>query len=249
MPMCTNKRSLRTHKVQMLAMLLLLPAIGLTAEPPEQDFVMENVGLPAEERDALVAAPHSFLHKLRPLELREAIHLGTIDSIRVDKITEKPSDEDVERLGRDPLITYQGWIRYSTVVLSTSRLYHPIVLCVSQGVEINWVHCQDHSKIQLQTKRMQKPITFHGDLSDEQVDQIFDAIDDAKIISTKINEPWTSDNIYRIRGGPHHTDRGICVTVLVRYSRSLADSINLEPASDGQGFEIAEYNCGIPGPT
>lgn len=224
-------------RLQTLVLALALPTAGFTAE----DLIRETVELATADRAVLLAAPQTFMDKPPSVELSEAIRIGTIEDLKVEKFTSKGSADQIGRT----FTSYQGWIRYTPVVQSDSRLYRPIVLCVSDGEGINWIHCEDSSWIRLQTDDMEKPIKFNGDLSDQDVATIYDFVDDAGLVSTTDDQTVTSDKIYQIIKYPHAGNR---VNVYVRTAKKgYTDVIYLAEATNAEGlseFEISEFKCG-----
>ncbi|MGB5449401.1 MAG: hypothetical protein WBM80_10815, partial [Woeseiaceae bacterium] len=126
-------------KHQMLVLLLALPVAGSAAEYPYEEIVE----LSTEDRDELVAAPQTVMNAPPTIELSKAIRIGNINGIKVEKFTEKVPSQIAAQIERDTITTYQGWIRYTPIVISDSRQYQPVVLCVSQDEEVTWSHCQD----------------------------------------------------------------------------------------------------------
>jgi len=232
-------------RLQTLILALVLPAAGFTAE----DLIRETIELSPADREVLLAAPQTYLYKpnYQPpsVELSEAVHIGTIENLKVEKYTSKITGELDEVTGSDTATTYQGWIRYTPVAQSDSRLYRPIVLCVSHGEAINWIHCEDMSWTRLQTDDMAKPIKFNGDLSDQEVATIYDFVDDAGLVSTTDDQTVTSDKIYQIIKYPLAGKR---VNVYVKTAKKgYTDVIYLAEATNAEGlseFEISEFKCG-----
>jgi hypothetical protein len=232
-------------RLQALAILLALPLLGFTAESPTTYLSTEVVSLTTADRDALLEAPLTGMNQPPSVELSEAINAGTIESIKVDKITFKVTEKFVEQLGRNTINSYQGWIRYTPVVVSDTRLFRPVVICTSQGDKIFWDICQDESWIRFQTDRMDKAIFFNGDLTDQHVSAIYDLVDSAGLVSTTDDQLVTSDQIYQIIKYPHAGNR---VNVYVRTEKEgLTDVIYLAQMTNEEGqseFEISEYRCG-----
>jgi hypothetical protein len=230
---------------QTMILILVLPTIGSAQDSTTTYPIIETVELSVDERDALLVAPSLYMNDTPSVELGEAIRVGTIDKLRVEKVTGKVVAEIAEEIGRDTVTSYQGWIRYTPVAQSESRLYRPVILCVSEDALTFWVHCQDASYTRLQTSGMAKPIRFNGDLSDEEVDEIFDAIDNAALVSTTDDQPVTPQKIYEIIKYPHAGNR---INVYVRTEkRGFTDVIFLRRDDDDKGrskFVVTEFRCG-----
>ena len=135
-------------RLEMIVLVLALPAAGCTPEPLEEvtvwegeDFFMEIVELSTADRDALLAAPRSAMNHAPPKELSEAIRIGSVGSIKVQLIRDKVDGKIVDEMPP----TYQGWIYYTPIALAEGTPHTPAVLCVSQSEEIQWFHCQDES--------------------------------------------------------------------------------------------------------
>ena len=232
-------------KLQILVLLLALPAVGFCEETPRDITLPETIELATIHRNALLAAPQIVMNSPPSADLSEAIQFGTVESVNVDKTTEKFTGEDAERIGRDTVTTYQGWIRYTSLVKSGSRQYQPVVLCLSHDEDINWVYCQDESWIRLQTANMQKPIRFSGDLSDEHVTQIFDVIDNAGLVSSTDDQPITSVNINQII---QYAYPGNCVGVFMTTKNGdCGGTYYLSQATNSAGhseFKLSDFLCG-----
>lgn len=231
---------------QLMLLVLTLPIIGLAQNAPPGYPVIEIVDLSVDERNALLAAPSHFMNETPSIELGEAMRVGTIESLKVERVTRKVSAEDAERIGRDTVTSFQGWIRYTPVVQSGSRLYRPVVLCVPEDTQMTWDHCQDVSWTRLQTEGMATPIRFNGDLSDEEVIEIFETVDNAALVSTTDNQPVTPEKIFGITKYPHAGNR---IHVYVRTDKKgFTDVIYLAKDSNVKGrskFVISEFRCGV----
>lgn len=230
---------------QTMILMLALPTIGLAQDASTIYPIIETVDLSVDERDALLAAPSLYMNETPSIELGEAIRVGKIDNLRVERVTGKVAAEIAEEIGRDTVTSYQGWIRYTPVAQSKSRLYRPVILCVPEDALTTWNHCQDESWTRLQTSGMANPIKFNGDLSDEEVVEIFDTIDNAALVSTTDDQPVTPEKIYQIIKYPHAGNR---INVYVRTEkRGFTDVIYLAREGDNDGgskFVITEFRCG-----
>ena len=231
---------------RIMFLMLALPIIGLAQNAPPEYPIIETVELSVDERSALLAAPSHFMNETPSTELGEAIRVGTIESLKVERITGKVNAEVAEEIGRDTVTSYQAWIRYTPVVQSDSRLYRPVVLCIPEDTPMKWAHCQDESWTRLQTGGMVNPIRFNGDLSDEEVVEIFDTIDNAALVSTTDNQPVTPEKIYQIFKYPHAGNR---INVYVRTEKKgFTDVIYLAKDGNEDGrskFVISEFRCGV----
>ena len=231
--------------LQMFVLVLVLPIVACTAPPTAEYPIPDIVELSTADRDALLAAPQTAMNLPPPIELSEAIRIGTIENVKVEKFTAELAAEIAEEIGRNTVTTYQGWIRYTPVVQTKNRLYRPVVLCISHDEQINWFHCEDMSWIRLQTSEMEKPIRFNGELSDENVVQIFSSVDQANLISTTDNQRVTADKIYEIIKYPHAGNR---VNVYVTTAKKgFTDVIYLAQVTNSEGlsaFEVSEFRCG-----
>lgn len=221
---------------------IAIPIVGLSVESGRNIEGPETVEISKADRDALLAAPRKYMGQPPSAELTEAIHAGTVAKVRVDRTIEKFTGAAADDVGRDAIITYQGWIRYTPVAQTESRLFRPMILCVSQDQEINWVHCQEESWLQFQTANMVGPIRLNGELEDKHVTQIFALIDNAALISMNTGQPLISDGISHVTKLPNPDAP---VIVAVRSSKEDCDSdfIYLTHTTDLQGqsvFEISE---------
>lgn len=222
-----------------------MPIAGFAEEPDSEYPAPEIIELSAADREALLAAPRKAMNQPPSIELSEALQLGTIENLKVEKFTEQVTAELAEEIGRETVTTYQAWIRYTPLVQTESRLYRPVVLCISQDEQINWRHCQDMSWIRLQTSGMAKPIRFNGELNDDQVAAIYDFVDNAALVSTTDHQPVTPDKIYQIIKYPHAGNR---VNVYVTTEKKgFTDVIYLAQMTNAEGlsmFELSDFRCG-----
>ena len=229
---------------QTMLLMIALPIIGSAQDASPEPPIIETVELSADERSALLAAPGLHMNEPPSAELSEAIRAGTIENLKVERITGKVIAEVAEEIGRDTVTSYQGWIRYTTVIQSASRLLRPVVLCISEDALSTWVHCQDESWTRLQTVGMANPIKFNGDLSDAEVIEVFDAIDNAALVSTTDDQPVTPEKIYQIIKYAHAGNR---VNVYVRTAKKgFTDVIYLAREGSNNGgskFVVSEYRC------
>lgn len=244
------------HRLQMFVLLLVLPITVFTAEPhPVRIYhrtapgVLEIVELSAEDRDALLAAPQTALNHPGPTELGEAIRIGTIENIKVDRSTEKFTGEIAAEIGSDTITTYQGWIRYTPVVLSDSREYRPVILCVSQDEKITWIHCQDESWTKVQTSTMKNPVRLDRRLPDTVVEQALAYVDRLGLISKRDNSTITANSIHRIVGkGPEGHEGDDIVRLFSRTQvAGYWDAIELRDTLDSSGasvFELEDFKSG-----
>ena len=211
-----------------LAQLVIFPILGLSAESLRDIEGPESVEISTADREALLAAPRTFMRPPPSVALNEAIHAGTIEKIEVERFIERFEEGD----NRSRITTYFGWIRYAPVVQSNSRILQPEILCVSQwGVKINWTHCQDESWVRLQTADMANAIRINGELDDEQIAQIFDHIGNAALISTDTDQPLTSDDICQMtnnasRWGP--TTRRAVYAFIDVYMKTSKDACRMD---------------------
>lgn len=216
-------------RLLIIVFLVALPLAGHAAELLPDGSWREIVALSQDSQQALLDSPRSFMRRPPSSELNEAMSAGIIEKIRVEKFTDKLSVEDAERFGLDTIATYQGWIIYARKRQSDSRLYRPRVLCFSWDEGISWVDCQDMSWIRLQTGAMEKAIVFNGDLSGENIEQIFQYIDNAELYSSTDGLVVTSDKIYEIIKYPHAGNR---VNVYIRTGEKGAHRCSLFSADN-----------------
>lgn len=234
------------HRLQMFVLLLVLPITVFTVEPHP---VLEIVELSAEDRDALLAAPQTAMNHPGPTELGEAIHIGTIENIKVDRSTEKITGQIAAEIGRDAITTYQGWIRYTPVVVSDSREYRPVILCVSQDEKITWIHCQDESWTKVQTSTMKNPVRLDGRLPDAVVEEALAYVDRLGLVSKRDNSTITANSIHHIVGkGPEGHEGDDIVRLFSRTQvTGYWDTIDLshERGPDGASiFELEDFRSG-----
>lgn len=216
--------------------------VGMSAESARDIEGPVTVEISKADREALLAAPRKFMGQPPSAELFEAIDAGTVADVRVDRSIERLTGTAAVDVGRDVITTYQGWIRYTPVTQSESRLFRPMVLCVSQDVEINWAHCQDESWLQFESANMLSPIRLNGELEDTDVAQIFALIDNTALISKNTGQPLTSDGISHVTKTPNPD---YSVIVAVRYSKEDCETefVYLTQTTDSIGrsaFEISE---------
>lgn len=174
--------------------LLALPVVGFAAEY----IYPEIVDLSVEDREELVAAPEKVMNTPPTVELSEAIQVGAIKNLKVEKFSEEVPTEVAAQIKRNTVTTYQGWIRYAPVVLSDSREYQPIVLCVSQDEEVTWGHCQDESWTKVQTSAMGRPVRLDGKLSDKLVEEALLFVGQLGLVSQIDNSTITANSIHHM---------------------------------------------------
>ncbi len=94
---------------------------------------------------------------------------------------------------------------------------------------------------------MIEPVHFNGNLSDEDVDQIFQYVDQASLYSCTDGLLVTSDKIYEIIGYPHTGNR---VNVYVRtWERGPTDVLYLEQITNSLGltdFRLSDFKGSKP---
>lgn len=229
-------------KALTIVLAIALPTAGLSAELVRNIEGPETVEISKTDREALLAAPRKSMGGQLSAELTEAINAGTVAKVTVDRYIERFTGAAADDVGRDVVTTYQGWIRYTPVARTDSRLFRPMVLCISQDIEISWDHCQDESWLQFQSANMLSPIRLNGDLEDDDVTQIFALIDDAALISKNSGQPLTSDGISHVTEIPNPD---YSVIVAVRYSKEdcKTEFVYLTRTTDSVGrsvFEISE---------
>lgn len=224
-----------------LVLSIVLPSVGLSAELERNIEGPETVEISKADREALVAAPRKLLGQQLSAELTEAIKAGTVANVTVDRSIERFTGAAADDVGRDEITTYVGRIRYASVAQTESRLFRPMVLCVSQDVQINWAHCQDESWLQFQSANMLSPIRLNGELDDSDVKQIFALIDNAALISKNPGQPLTSDGISHVTKVPNPDAP---VVVAVRYSNADCESdlIYLTHTTDSKGRSVFEMS-------
>lgn len=237
----TEETSMLRLRHRTFALLLAMPLVGLAADYP----CPEVVELTAEGQGVLLDAPERVMNQAPSVELGKAIRVGTIESVKVDSITKNVTEEVAERIGSDTLTTYQGWIRYTPVVVSDSRLYRPIVLCVSQSKEVEWNHCQDHSWTRVQTATMERSIRLDGKMSDALVEEALAFIDHLGLTSKRDNSTITANSIHHIVGTEYE------IFGIRLFSKTQVegywDTIELGHTLDSSGasvFELAEFKSG-----
>ena len=232
--------------LQLKALILVfsagLPIVGLSQELPRDIEGPEIVEISTADREALLAASRKLIGQPQSIELTEAIRAGTIEKITVEKSIERLTGAVAEEIGQEIITTYTGRIRYTPVARTDSRLFRPMVLCISQDIKINWDHCQDESWLQFQSANMLSPIRLNGDLEDNDVTQIFALIDNAALISKNSGQPLTSDGISHVTEIPNPD---YSVIVAVRYSKEDCETefVYLTKTTDSTGrsvFEISE---------
>ncbi len=245
-----------------LVLLIAFSDFGLSAESTRDIEGPEIVEISAADREALLAAPRVLVRPQPSVWLYAAFHAGTVDSFKVEKFIENFNSAAEGGTGRNPLTTHLGWIRYAPVVQTDSRMHQPVVMCVSQGAEIRWIHCQDESWVWLQTADMANAIRFNGelgivrsaqtfDLEDDHIAPIFDLIDNAALISKSTDQLVTSDDVCQITN--NSIPRSIWIDVHVNSSEegcridvfalTPMDVIKLTQTTDPAGqsrFEISE---------
>lgn len=233
-------------RAQILVLLIALVVVGCSAESPLKFPVPEIVEISIADRKVLLDAPQQFMNQPPSAELDAAIFVGTIDNIKVEEFTQKITGEVAEQIGSDTYTSYQGWIYYTPVAHSDSRLYRPVVFCASEGEKFNWNHCQDESWTRLQTADMAKPIRLNGDLSDEQAGQIFKFVDDAGLVSTTDDQLVTADKIYQIIKYAHAGNRvNVYVTTEKKDGSTDVIYLNQSTNADGTtGFSLLNFVCG-----
>lgn len=222
-------------RLSLVTIVVFVGAIA-AAEPDQMPPEVIPVELTPAQREALIAAPLAVMNEAPDAALQAAIDTADIDEIQVEKHVYPAHD------GRDASVSYRGNIHYKPVVRSESRTYKPTASCYNtHGAELNWNHCQDGSWVRVQTRSMKKPVRLNGDLSDEQIDEIFAFIDGAGLMSA--GEWITPGHVYQILKYPHAGNR---INVYAKndagHETFFLSEFRYQDGSSG--FELTVYQCG-----
>lgn len=228
--------------VMTIAFAIALSA-GAKGETPN-DYSSTEVELTRQDLWALHAAPSRVLNATPSDTLRGALNAAEVKKTRVKKFEKTRPATDVGTSGAETHVTYQARIHYAPIEQSDTRLHKPIVLCVAHGEKVHWKHCQDESWTRLQTASMQKPIRFNGDLTDTQIDDLFEYIDGAGLVLESSGHWVTTDSVFQIIKHEHAGDR---INVYVSTGEKSSEVFYLRHFKGETGanaFQVTTFICG-----
>lgn len=215
---------------------------------------VEIIELSARQKQALLDAPPRYIASRGHPVVDNAIQNGIADSIRVERLGDSTLEAGADPAGPSNISTHQGWVFYKPVRLSTTREYHPAVLCISQDIDMTWIACQDESWTMVQTPSTTGVIRLDGSLSDELIEEALQFVDGIELVSKRDNSPITAESIHHIVGSMHPGDsqqQGDNDNSVRLFARTGVDgdwdAIDLvrNTAADGASvFELEEFRSG-----
>ena len=78
---------------------------------------------------------------------------------------------------------FEGRIDYAPIQISEGRTYHPRVICLGNGDEIEWEHCQDESYSLAHLRSHDKPIMVSDNVDSSELQRILDFVQGAELES------------------------------------------------------------------
>jgi len=220
-------------------MVVALPALT------QESVTTETIQISKEDRNSLLAAPHNLMNITPELRLAAAIERGETDKVEVLRFETTLTQKEAKEIGQATVSNYQGSIYYKPLPLTETRIYKPLIVCSSNRKDFRDGICQDESWIRLQTDWMPRPIFFGGDLTDQDVKQVYDTIEELNLISRTDGHVLTSDKIYSIRKfGRSGNLYNVNVTTA---KEGYTDAIFLARSmlNDGKSvFELSGFRCG-----
>ena len=143
-----------------------------------------EVKLSAAQRQQLIQAPAGHLNSPPSTLLKQALDGNDVYRIRAH----------AEEQGTG---TIQGWIDYAPIQISEGRSYHPRVICLGNGDEIEWEDCQDESYSLAHLQSHDKPIMVSENVDNSELQRILDFVQSAKLDSRNKN-PVHAASVYQV---------------------------------------------------
>lgn len=210
----------------------------------QESVTTETIRLSKQDRNSLLAAPLNQMNLAPEPRLAAAIERGEIDRVEVMRFETTLSDIEAREIGQATVANYQGSIYYSPLPLTDTRIYKPLIICGSGRNDFHDGICQDHSWIRLQTDWMPRPIFFWGDLTDQDVKQVYDTIDELNLVSRTDGDVVTSDKIYSIRKfGLSESLYNVNVTTAKDGSTDAVFLARTRLNNGRSEFELSEFRC------
>jgi len=160
---------------------LLVALLGDHAATADE---LVEVQLSTEQRQRLTQAPAAHLNSPPSTLLKQALAGQGVPQIR--------ADAEGEGTG-----TIQGWIDYAPIQISEGRTYHPRVVCLANGDEVEWEHCQDESYSLAHLPSYDKPIMVSENVDNGELQRILDFVKTAELESPK-NTPVQAAGVYQV---------------------------------------------------
>lgn len=206
----------------------------------------ESVNLPvfAQERLMEIALSPGCCNSVSP-ELSEAMAAGHIDQIRATKFATKPTKGEIGYPTDQWTTHHNAEVFLKRVPRSENREYQPKVICSSSGSQIRFDECYEDSYIRFEADWMNRPIRLDGEIGDEDIKTLYEAVDDARLVSRTDGQTVTSDKIYHVIKYEHAGPR---VNVYVTTAKDgYTDVIYFDRYVEQEAvrYSVSDFRCGV----
>ncbi len=129
--------------------------------------IRKVIELSSSQKRELIEATASLLNSDPSTRLKKALELQQVDKLLVETWDNEPG--------------FQGWINFASIRLTAKRSFQSRILCVKEGHDLPWSHCQDESYVVAELSIGN--IIVDDEISNEKLQAILDFVQDSKLMS------------------------------------------------------------------
>jgi len=229
--------------VAMLGVTYFIPNLLQSADYTPQEEM--NLSIIETEQLLEVALSPACCESVSP-DLLTAMELGEIEKTAAIQFESLPTEGEIGYPADQWTQHNIANVFFKRAPLSESREYQPKVVCSSTGSQVWFDECYEDSYIRAKAEWMERPIRVEGEVSDNDVELLYAAVDSARLVSRTDGQIVTSDKIYSIINYEHAANR---VNVYVTTARDgYTDVVYLREeydAHESARFVVSDFRCGV----
>ncbi len=242
-----SKKELRMRNLHIAAAMLgvahFVPTVLLGAEYTAPEDV--SLSIIQQEQLLEIALTPTCCESVSS-DLLAAMKAGEIDKITATRFGSKPTEGEPGYPTDQWTPSHFGKVFFKAASLSENRKFQPKVVCSSDGNQVWFDHCYDDSYIRVKAEWMERPIRLEGDIGDNDIELLYAAVDNAKLVSRTDGQIVTPNKIYSIIKYDHAGNR---VNAYVTTARDgYTDVVYFSRENDENGsakFVVSDFRCGV----
>lgn len=240
-----SRKLLRIRKLHsiagMVGVVLVLPDLLLGAKYTTQKEV--NLPVFAHERLLELAVSRTCCESVSS-ELLAAMSVGDIDQVRAREFASKPTKGEIGYPADQWTTHHVAEVFFKRAFLSKNREFQPKVVCHSVGNPIRFDDCYDDSYVRVKADWMPKPIRLEGEVSDDDIEALYAAVDNARLLSRTDGLTVTSDKVYHIIKYAHAGKRVNVYVTTAKDGYTDAIYFNREIERGIAEYVVTDFRCG-----